>query len=149
MTRGLVKIDSVYVAASSDEVERNRAQHWINTLASAGLTCTSPWIKSIEDHGVANPRGGADANGLRIQVSNENRTAIDAASLLWMLAPPAGIHTCGAWWEAGYAVARNKIVIYSGDDTARSVFASLGQEFKDDLSAFATICRLTRDGAWV
>lgn len=145
---GRLKVEAVYVAASSDPNERTRAQHWIDHLAAAGITCTSPWIKSIEKHGERNP-SGADKLDVRKQVSLENTAAIEAAQILWVLAPPSGVHTCGAWWESGYASALKMPVIYSGIDTERSVFTSLGFEHKNDLSAFASICRLSKEGLYL
>jgi hypothetical protein len=144
----LVTVESVYVAASSTPTERDRAQHWINLLACAGITCTSPWLKAIEEHGDPNPRG-VDQVDLRRQVSAANCVAIESAQLLWFLVPPADVHTCGAWYEAGHAAALKRIVFFSGADTERSVFPALHSEYKDDLTAFATICRLAKRGAYV
>lgn len=139
-----VKVSSVYVAASSMDVKR--AEHWTNHLAAAGLDVTSTWINTIVTIGEANPRG-VD-RGIRLEYAKANVDAIVRAQLLWFLVPKPPMATCGAWWEAGVASAHGRIVVSSGEDTEQSVFTALGQEFKDDLLAFATICRLAREGAW-
>lgn len=139
------KIDSVYVAASSSDIER--AKHWTTSLGMAGIAVTSGWIEMIaENEGVGNPRN-VDRS-VRARYSRSNLESIDKAGLVWFLVPPTGVETCGAWWESGYAYKGGKFIVASGFDTERSVFCALAHEFKDDLTAFATICRFAREGAW-
>lgn len=141
-----MKIERVYIAASTGDMDR--AQHWANHLACAGIECASGWLKSVADNGgVANPRG-ADKEK-RAGWSRENRAAIESSQLLWFLVPPVDVVTRGAWWEVGLADALDRIIVCSGQDTEQSVVCALYQEFNDDLTAFATICRLARVGAWV
>ena len=150
---GHLKVTDVYVAASSGDIER--AQHWIDQLAHAGIACTSLWIKSIASNGgVANPKAGAPNDFLetrerRAGYSRENAAAIEKAQALWFLVPAPPLHTCGGWWEAGYGHALKKFMVYSGANTEQSVFCALGDEYPHDLTAFAKICRLAREGAWL
>lgn len=141
-----LKVESVYVAASSADIER--AQHWTQQLGFAGLKVTSTWIESIADAGgVSNPRNAS--RDQRRGYSQKNVDAILEAQLLWILVPQPPKTTCGAWWEAGFAHGQRRVVVASGVDTEQSVFNSFAHEFKDDLVAFANICRFARDGAWI
>lgn len=140
-----VKIDSVYIAASSQDIDR--VKHWTEHLRLAGIAVTSGWVDSIaENDGIANPRNVT--RDVRMRYSRQNAEAIDKAHLLWFLMPAADKTTCGAWWEHGYAYKAGKFLVASGVDTERSVFCSFGHEFKDDMTAFSTICRFAREGAW-
>lgn len=139
------KVESIYVAASSKDIER--AKHWIEHLALAGIHVTSTWIASIEKAGSANPRSTADADqrSARWGYADENVRCIEQAQVLWLLVPPHDKPTIGAWYEAGVADTMKKIVIASGDDTERTVFTARASEFRTDLQAFAEICRLHKE----
>lgn len=137
------RIEKVYVSASSAEVER--AQHWTNHLVIAGLEVTSTWLKVVGDVGSANPRD-AD-HGAREKWSLSDLCEVAAADVVWFLVPPVETPTRGAWLEVGYARARDKLLVFSGD-TKQSIFCALGDEFIEDLAAFATICRLHQSGSY-
>lgn len=136
------QINNVYVAASSLDMER--AVSWTNRLAMAGINVVSTWTKTIAEVGDANPREADVAK--RRQWSNADLGEIRACDLLWFLVPDVTKPTRGAWLEVGFADAADKLLVFSGD-TKQSIFCSLGDEFTDDLDAFATICRLHKSGS--
>ena len=138
------KLSSIYLAASGDDMDR--AAHWFNHLTLAGITCTSGWMQAISDNGnVANPRDASREE--RLKWSDQNLNKIAQADVLWYLVSPTA-HGRGGYYESGYATALGKIVIFSGD-TLQSIFCAKGSEYVDDLAAFAKVCRLIKDGAWV
>lgn len=143
------KVSSVYVAASSNELER--AEKWISLLRAAGIVVTSGWVENIREKGISNPREGATVDADRSTSAVVNRDNVERADLLWFLvpAPEAEIrdnHGRGGYYEAGLADAWGKVLVFSGD-TRQSVFCTRGVEFKEDLAAFAYICKVARDGA--
>jgi hypothetical protein len=132
---------SVYVAASSDE--QNRARAAIEQLNLAGIPCTSNWIENIalRSNGIANPRGTQpDLVVIRSEAVHGNKKAIREASILWLLVPERSPGR-GGYYEAGYADALEKHLVFSGD-TQQSVFCVSGAEFADDLEAFEFIKKL-------
>ncbi len=131
---------SVYVAASSDE--QNRARAAVEQLQRAGIHCTSNWIENIAQRsgGIANPRGGGDTDLVRQLASSGNKKAIREADILWFLVPESAPGR-GGYYEAGYADALDKPIVFSGD-TQQSVFCAQGAEFAEDLDAFEHIKKL-------
>lgn len=134
---------SVYLAASSDE--QNRARAAIEQLQRAGITCTSNWIESIAKRcdGIANPRGQApDLRVIRGNAVHGNKEAIRKADILWFLVPEHSPGR-GGYYEAGFADALEKELVFSGD-TQQSVFTVSGHEFDNDLEAFEFIKQRVR-----
>lgn len=123
-------IHSVYVAAASAEV--SRARHAMRELEIHGYEVTSNWPDVIESVGVANPPGATAFD--RRHWSWTCLQQLERASVLWLLMPEAP--TVGAFVELGYAIARAKRIVTSGD-TRRSIFTSTGQEFATDGDALA------------
>lgn len=66
---------------------------------------------------------------------------IDAARFFWLLVPPVGVSSAGAWVELQHARERGLQVIASGD-TRQSVFTALVPEYDDDAAAFEAILSL-------
>lgn len=135
----------VYVAASS--AEQNRARAAIEQLTRAGITCTSNWIEVIAARcdGVPNPRGHApDLRVIRGNAVHGNKQAIRESDILWFLVPDVDVAPgCGGFYEAGFADALEKELVFSGD-TQRSVFTVSGAEFDNDLDAFEHILARVR-----
>lgn len=133
----------VYVAASSEE--QNRARAAIEQLHRAGIECTSNWIECIAQRcdNIPNPRGHADdLKIIRGNAVHGNKKAIREADILWFLVPDVGIAPgCGGFYEAGFADALEKELVFSGD-TQRSVFTVSGEEFDNDLDAFEHIKKI-------
>ena len=129
---------SIYVAASSADIDR--AERWIRALRDAGHRVTSTWPEVIraQPGAVSNPRDATDA--ARCTWSVDDMRQIFEADVLWFLAPPADMPTRGAWIEFGYAYARGRSIVSSGD-TKQSIFCALGVELASDADAFAWICR--------
>ncbi len=133
----------VYVAASS--AEQNRARAAIEQLEAAGIPVTSNWIEVIARRcdGVPNPRGSApDLNVIRGNAVAGNKQAIRDADILWFIVSdthPAS----GGFYEAGFADALEKVLVFSGD-TQRSVFCVSGAEFASDLDAFEHVEKIAR-----
>lgn len=137
------KINTVYIGASSTEIDR--AERWAKMLAKAGIKCTSLWVDSIKKAGAANPRD-VDAS-VRLGYADENERCVRDSDLLWFLVPAPiapNNHGRGGYYEAGMAKTLGKVLVFSGD-TKQSVFCAHGAEFEDDLDAFAHICKLARE----
>jgi hypothetical protein len=132
---------SVYVAASSEE--QNRARAAIEQLKRAGIHFTSNWIDVIAQRcdGVPNPRGNQpDLRVIRGNAVHGNKKAIREADILWFLVSEV-FPGRGGYYEAGYADALEKELVFSGD-TQQSVFTVSGAEFDNDLDAFEHIKKL-------
>lgn len=129
---------SVYVAASSDEIDR--AVRWIAMLRGAGIHVTSSWPEVItrESAGVANPREASVED--RRRWSSQDLNEVQAADVLWMLAPTRASGR-GAYYEAGAADALGNVVVASGD-TKQSIFLARATEFDTDDEAFEHIRHL-------
>lgn len=128
----------VYVAAAATETARVAAA--IQLLREAGhvVTCTWPEVVAATPGG-SNPRDASrhDRHGWSRQDLHE----VCGAGVLWMLVPTLPAVTRGAWFEAGFAHACGKTLVFSGD-TKQSVFCALGEEFADDMDAFKYITGL-------
>jgi nucleoside 2-deoxyribosyltransferase len=137
------QIRSVYVAGASSEIER--AKTAIERLGLAGIEVTSTWPNVVASFGDANPATAtlSERNGW----SAADLEQVGAADLLWFLVPGDGATTRGGWLEAGFAHAKGKTLVFSGE-TSQSIFCALGAEFGSDVDAFATICRIAREGSW-
>ncbi len=140
----------VYVAGASAEPERVR--HWMDRIRAAGHELAFDWLTVIA-------LGGGHAN---VGLSDEQRRsaswtdldAIDAADIVWLLAPD--VPSCGAWAELGYAVSvrerdrrhcygRPLHIVVSGRARERCIFASLADfETDSDGVAFEWLQELSR-----
>ncbi len=111
----------VYVAGASAELER--ARRAISMLELAGFEVTFDWTAPVAEHGSAHP----DPDECRAYAQTDE-DAVDESHLLWLLVPHAD--TKGAWWEAGRARAKGKLLIASGaeDDLAAMIFVQLADE---------------------
>ena len=123
----------VYVAASSSDLER--AKKWMRALREIGVRVTSDWVEIIEDVGLANPRDAGPK--ARKKWSTHDLSGVDECDVLWFLVPDKA-NGRGAYFEAGFATALGKHVIYSGD-TPQSIFCAQGKEYPYDEEAFASI----------
>lgn len=129
---------TVYVAGSSDEIER--ARHWIERLRDFGVVVTSSWPESMELYnGVANPRGDKKA---REAIAKNCYVEVAGSALLWLLAPSKG-HGRGAYCELGIAYMNGLDIVVSGD-CEQSVFCALGLETSTDEKAFHDILYAVR-----
>lgn len=132
----------VYVAGSSAEMERAKsASIW---LMNHGFAVVSTWIQSIEcnQNGIPNPRNAFTAQ--RRTWSEVDLEEVRSADLIWFLVPGPKYTTRGAWLEAGFSIALDKVIVFSGD-TKSSIFCALGKEFDDDQDARHWITRLRDD----
>jgi hypothetical protein len=125
---------TVYIAASSADIER--AEHWRDRLIAAGVTVTSSWMANVRKVGAGNPRDASDAQ--RNAWSTQCLIEVVESDVLWLLVPPAGVDTVGAWWEAGAASVSDVWIVASGD-TRRTIFTARGVEYLDDETAFAAV----------
>lgn len=114
---------TVYVAGSALDIER--VKEWTARLRSAGVIVTSTWIENVTKIGDSNPRGASqvDRQSWAAQCIRE----VARADILWSLVPRPDRTTRGAWFEAGYAYAAGKRIVFSGD-TKQSIFCALGDE---------------------
>lgn len=109
----------VYVAASSEEIATARAA--MRDLEHAGVMVTSTWPDVIASQSEANPRNASRED--RRQWSVTDLAQVEEADVLWFMAPSRASGR-GAYVELGYAYARGKVVIASGD-TTQSIFGAL------------------------
>jgi hypothetical protein len=123
----------VYVAASSDDIDR--ARRWIAALRAAGVEVTADWPETIASVGAANPR--AATRGERKRWAEGDLGDVKRAHLFWLLVPAAGAGR-GAYAELGYARALGLSLMASGD-THQSIFCAMGVEHPTDEAAFAEI----------
>jgi nucleoside 2-deoxyribosyltransferase len=132
---------SVYVAGSSDEIDRARAA--MRLLRADGIDVTSTWPAAVEKAGgVGNPRDAAHAQ--RLHWSSADVDELVRADVVWFLAPTASPGR-GAYFELGYAIAGGMTAVASGD-TKQSIFTSFAHEFPTDDEALAFIQHLARRG---
>lgn len=73
----------VYVAGSSDEIDR--ARRWIAALRTDGIHVTSSWPENVAAVGSANPRDAATPD--RARWANNCVDELVRAELIWFLAP--------------------------------------------------------------
>lgn len=133
----------VYVAGSSKEIQRCSAA--MTLLRASGIEVTSTWIESIaRAGGVANPANAHRTD--RCAWSLECLEAVDAADVVWLLAPADDAPTRGAWGELCYAHARAKTIIASGN-THQSIFCALALvEYYEDSEALSLLVRMATMG---
>lgn len=126
----------VYIAASSDEIDR--AEFWHDTLRARSIRVVSTWPVSVRTVGQANPRRAAKES--RAMWSRACLAEASSCDLLWMLVPAKG-HGRGAYAEFGAASALGKQLVVSGD-YLQSVFTAQAAEFEDDFVAAEHIMSL-------
>jgi len=130
-------VEKVYVAGSS--LELDRAERMIAALERAGIVVTSTWTIAVRDAGTGNPANATREQ--RAQWTITDLAQVRAAELFLFLVPPRDVATRGAWTEAGYALAKNKVCVFAGD-TKQSIFSALAYEYETDAAALALILRL-------
>jgi len=123
----------VYIAAASTAEEIARALHWRTELEEVGIEVVSTWTVVVGQTGAGNPREASTVD--RGNWSRQDLSELIRADILWLLAPPAGMQTRGAWVELGYAYAESLLIVSSGD-TRQSIFTALGSEYETDEDAF-------------
>lgn len=119
----------VYIAAASTPDEMLRVERCARALAEVGIEITSTWPTVIGQVGATNPRNASV--GDRRAWSAQDLSEVANADALWLLCPPSGAATRGAWCEMGYAWAKGRLVIASGD-TKQTIFTALGAEYDTD-----------------
>lgn len=134
---------SVYVAASSEEIDR--ATMAMAALRDRGVVVTSTWPDVIASQsGVSNPRDADRLDRMRWSVTDLQQ--VGAAGILWLLSPSNGTGR-GAYAELGFAYGcplggeHPRAIVVSGD-TKQSIFSALGYEFKTDAEAFEFVVKL-------
>lgn len=130
-------VEKVYVAGSS--LELDRVDRAVAALENAGIIVTSTWPISVRDAGTGNPIGATREQ--RVNWTITDLAQVRAAELFWFLVPPRDVATRGAWMEAGYALAKGRVCIFSGD-TKQSIFSAVAYEYADDAAALMLILRL-------
>lgn len=124
----------VYIAAASTPDQIERVATWANRLTKAGIVVVSTWPATVTAVGAGNPRDASVDQ--RRQWSAQDLTEVARAEALWMMCPPAGGATRGAWVELGCAYTRALLIVSSGD-TRQTIFTALGVEYDTDEDAFS------------
>lgn len=125
----------VYIAAASVPSEIERVDRWAAKLTAAGIEVVSTWPRNIREVGAANPREATREQRRRWAEACIGQ--VDATDVLWLMCPPIGVQTRGAWSEL--ARAYDSATIISSGDTTQSIFTALGEECTTDDFAFARI----------
>ena len=124
---------SVYVAGSSGEIPRAVAV--TAKLRAAGVSVVSTWPEVVTATGDANPR---DAEyGARHDYATTDLSEIRIAHVTLLLCPEHEAAR-GAYYEAGFTDALDKLLVCSGD-TRQSVFTARGIECATDDEAIDLI----------
>jgi nucleoside 2-deoxyribosyltransferase len=125
----------IYVAASSDQLERAKAA--IEALQANGHVVTHDWTIAVEEHGTANPRDATVEQ--RAAWATDDLTGVHDADILWLLMPGQG--GFGAAVELGYALAHGRPIVVSGGDPMRSIFTAFATVYDRDDQALAEAFR--------
>lgn len=123
----------VYIAASSDEIER--AARWSAWLRARDVDVVSTWPACVRAVGAANPRDAS--RGQRRSWSGGCLLEVATCDVLWLLVPAVG-HGRGAYAEFGAAHALGKRLVASGD-VLQSVFTAQAEEHATDAEAARAI----------
>lgn len=133
----------IYVAASSQEIERARqVTQWLHEFSTRlepgeELILTHDWVQIIDERGDANPVDAGFTE--RYQYAMADLVGVRNADVLWLLLPDAEKHSVGCYWEAGYADALGKDIIISGGEPLRSIFTTRGKYHDRDFAAFEAV----------
>lgn len=139
-------ITTVYVAGASAEIKR--AAGWIDKLSLEGFRVTYDWTEAVSKFG---SYGNTLRDHERRMYARSDLRGIAEASIFWLLVPPPGVPTTGAWVELGFALAlaghefpvKHKRILVSPPVSESMIFATLPAviEFEDDAKAFEWICK--------
>lgn len=130
----------VYIAAASVPSEIARVERWEAKLKEIGVEVVSTWPRNIREVGIANPT--CASRGDRREWAETCADQVAKANALWLICPPLGVTTRGAWFELGIAYATGADIVCSGD-TKQTIFTALAaNEDYDDVVAFAAITHL-------
>lgn len=113
----------IYVASSY--VNYPEVKRWQHRLKLQGHTISHDWTPS-ETPEVSAPSETTLPMAEQRRFALEDLAGVDAADIVWVLAPAQG--GCGCWVELGYALARGKFVIVSGS-ARRSIFETLANVY--------------------
>lgn len=131
-------IEKVYVAASSDELDRAEAA--MELLREAGFEVALNWVKTIRECGIANPEEQERDGDCRVW-AEASRGAVRGADAFWLLAPSVGAAR-GAFTELGIGIEREIPIVVSGPHARCSIFARLANELvPEDVRALAILSR--------
>lgn len=126
----------VYLSGASTPDQIDRVRSWSTRLRESGIEVVSTWPDVIAHAGHANPRDASRQQ--RVRRSTQDLCEVLRADVLWLLCPPAGTTTRGAWVELGYAYALCRSLVASGD-TRQSIFPALCVEYDTDEEAFEAL----------
>lgn len=132
-----MKLASVYVAASSSDLER--AERWTKALNALGIQTTNTWIEEVKQHGGGNPNGASETD--RKRWANQDLKGVEDADILWCLLPSPGTFSHGAFFELGFAYAQGRQVVTSGQLDPHSIFLSLTEHSQEDLLGFCQVIK--------
>lgn len=125
----------VYVAGASKDA--GRVRYWMDRLIREGVEVSHDWITLIEEAGSSN-------EGLSFDLQEEHAmrdlTALTRSDLFWLLEPPKGVESRGAYFEAGFAFMAGVPSIASvAGGVSQTIFTSLIGPTENDEDAFAEI----------
>lgn len=131
---------SVYVAAAATPDSMARVHRVAGRLRELGfgVSCTWPEVVAATPGG-SNPRDASVAE--RHSWSAQDLLEIEQSDAVLFLVPALPMTTRGAWFESGFAFAKDKHLAFAGD-TKQSVFCALGVEFSSDDDAIAHLVRV-------
>lgn len=133
----------VYIAGPSSDLDRvDRA---IALLAHVeGVELTYDWTKAVR----AERERGVTDDALSFEDARRYATldlrAIRQADLLWLLLPPPGSTSVGAWVELGYALAMGLRIVASGERSSSIFVRGFMRQYASDAAAVDHISGYTR-----
>jgi hypothetical protein len=132
---------AVYIGGSSSEIPR--VKHWSAALAETGrVNVVSTWAERIEASGESN--SPAFTHYERYARAHSDMSELLQASWLWLLMPPPGLVSAGAFFELGCFVGASKNVCISGPGQYASIFTSLvNVRCESDFEAFEFFKRIS------
>lgn len=118
----------LYVAGASADLERCKTL--AQAARAAGYEITLEWWVDVE-HARAAGYADRDLNHeTRREQATKDLCAVQLADVLWLVCPPAGVHTTGAWCELATAIVAGVFVVVSGDHR-QCLFTAKAQRFFD------------------
>jgi hypothetical protein len=109
----------VYVGGASLEIDL--IEKMIGDLLEQGVQITHDWTEDIRH----TSQFTSVPESYRRACAVEDLHGVAKANLVWILSPPADIHSIGCWVEMGYAIAKQKPVLISGPLAPSNIFALL------------------------
>jgi nucleoside 2-deoxyribosyltransferase len=112
----------LYIAASSTDAERARAEAFLSAAYDRGWLLSHDWMRLVAEHG-GNP---AESRASWAQWAREDLAGVALADAVVVLLPWDGSPARGAFAELGAAVAYGRPLVVVSSPSCQSIFEELG-----------------------